>query len=77
MDQIDEIFEEHGKLRKTIRDIYDDMLEMYQTLDGDQQRVFDMGEVFGTAKEALRWSEHGDAGASAEEEKETNEPDEI
>lgn len=55
MDPIDMIFEEHDKLLRVIRDIYDDMLEMYQTLDGDQQRVFDMGEIFGTAKEALKW----------------------
>lgn len=52
---MDQIYEEHDQLLRVIRDLYDDMLEMYQTLDTDEQRVFDMGELFGAAKEALKW----------------------
>ena len=32
------------------------MLELYRRLSGEEQQAFDMGEIYGGAKAALRWS---------------------
>lgn len=56
MDQIDMICEEHDRLRSVLKDIYDDLLSGYQSLSGEEQRAFDMGEMYGKAALALKWS---------------------
>lgn len=56
MDPIDMIFEEHDRLRDVLKDIKDDLLAAYQFLEGEEQRLFDMGEMYGKAALALKWS---------------------
>lgn len=57
MDQIiNMICEEHDRLWDVIMDIFCDLREEYQALSGEEQRAFDMGEMYGKAALALKWS---------------------